>query len=225
VQDVISSPTRGLDIVANTLPTAPQFGVLPAEEQSGLTDAIHQVRGIVHRPAAQIAELRRAGALSEKGIAAEAEKVKADANKALDRIDAETAKLEDERGAGYERVASGRLQPDGAYGYIEKMPPAPTVEQLMLHREIRDRLSNLKSADVADLYLKAVREGNDAELIAAIEGAPKAFALVTPFTREMARKMRVEMSPFAHQFEHRDFVLEARKRLVAKAREVLAALK
>jgi hypothetical protein len=92
---------------------------------------------------------------------------------------------------------------------------------LAMHREIRDRLLQLKQHDAEDRYLRAVRSGDDPDLVAAVEGAPKAFPVVRPHVATAARTFRIENSPLNETIQARRLEQSLREHYLFRLRDVV----
>ncbi len=96
-----------------------------------------------------------------------------------------------------ESLAARGLIPVAGGGFVRaEAAPEPSVKDLLLQREVRDRLQ----ADAGRLdnrYLLAVADGSDPLFVSAIENAPKVSQLVSDDTLATAREIRVRRSPWA----------------------------
>jgi hypothetical protein len=114
-----------------------------------------------------------------------------------------------------EDMASDGIVPDptstGAYLHTRRVEPS--VEGALLAREVRDLLRTVSPLERAQRYLAAVAVGDDPALVAAVEGAPKAFPLVEEATLAKAREIRINASPWYEGI--------VRMRTVARANEAL----
>lgn len=105
--------------------------------------------------------------------------------------------------------------------YTRTRPEAKeSARDLAMQREIRDRLLLRDQGDVEERYVRAVRSGDDPDLVAAIEGAPKAFPMVRPHIVAAARKHRIENSPLHEAIEARRLEQSARDHYLFRVKEV-----
>jgi hypothetical protein len=121
--------------------------------------------------------------LTPAGRAKNLDKRRADASKALDPLRA-TIERTRQRLVDVERSA---------------VPPRPATQDqstIAREREIRDRLTGKESLTVLQYAIDAVTSG-DEDLLHAIEGAPRAFPLLTPRDAQTLRQVRLEKSTAA----------------------------
>lgn len=81
-------------------------------------------------------------------------------------------------------------------GWKDRVDLEMTPERVSLHREIRDRLMTLREHEREELYLAAFLSGDDEDLVAAVDRAPKAFPIVNT-TTETIRRRKLDASPLA----------------------------
>jgi hypothetical protein len=113
----------------------------------------------------------------------------------LEPLAKRTAEIEREI-SGLEQAAVLGMTPANG-GYVRKQEKERTTEDLLRERELRDRLHQMDPTTRRELYLRAVEDGTDPELVAAVDRAHKAFPLVDQATLSMTREWRIEQSPLA----------------------------
>jgi hypothetical protein len=176
---------------------------------------------------AERAHITRSDELTPRGQAKALEaldgKVKAFAGGHLARTEARVKALADKLQESEDAAARGLTKVPGG-GYILAAATAnPTPEQLIGRREVRDllRASGESPASIGQRYLRAIESGEDPELVLAIEGAPAAFPLIDEPTRAMARKLRIEKSPWADSIRRMRAALQAHSWLLEATRTEL----
>lgn len=89
--------------------------------------------------------------------------------------------------------------------------------------EIRNQLRHLDKSKLFDVVTVAV-ENDDAELVEAVETAPRAFAIGDDTIKRQIAAKRWERSGYHAQYQERVRAASVRERISAKVRAVLAAL-
>jgi hypothetical protein len=134
------------------------------------------------------------------------------------RLDSLASEIEAELQAAVKEVRYGRLI-DQTESSMK--PSKPTIDAVMQsrHAEIRAHLAGLSDIERDAAYRAAVLEG-DAELIEAVETAPRVFRLVDPKTIAEMRDQRLAVA-FPKEFE----TLQMWRTLAASLRDAVQAVR
>jgi hypothetical protein len=201
---------------------------LEKDEQRLLsTDKLRTISDELRAITATAADERRRGAFTTES----AERA-GTLDRTLNEIDAQGATLDEELVAMRARAIRGLVPSEGG-GWVERRRVDPTLEQREERREIRDLIRSQleKDPDAERLrlqrtYLEEVAKGSDADeqFLAAVEGAPKSFALIDDRTRQRADEIRIGLSPLKSRIDRLVFAREMHRLIISTARSRLREL-
>ena len=157
----------------------------PEAERVRIEGDLREIQAVYDDAADTLDKAQQSRELSPTGMTAKADKV---INGAFTALKPHAAKAE-------------RYRADAASMRAKALaPPATerTPEAIAREREIRDRLTALADHERVIRYLVAI-ENADWETVRAVEGAPAAFPLVSPDTRQQGDKIKLGRSPLASQ--------------------------
>jgi hypothetical protein len=149
----------------------------------------------------------------------------------IEQIEARAVKVDEKLTELRQRALTGmEPHPEISGGWIHKKPLEMTPERIANHREQRDILRSQLASDAISqpqldlLYLRAKADGSDPDLVAAIEGAPKAFPLISEEVRRRAEDAVINASPFKVEVDRLRFAREQHRLITTSAKERLRDL-
>ena len=204
---------------------------VPDEERERARHGFGDVREKIHGLIQKKRSIERSIELTTAGKTRAQARLSDDIDRAIGALHTIELRVEDYESeiASAESAALGGLtRAPGGVGFIrsrEEEQEPRTVEQVARQREIRDRLHLEPRLRVKEMYLEAAYTGDDPELVAAIEQAPRSFPLVDDATRQQVRDWRIDNSPFAPRIRMLRQLHETYSLLLASARQELEAIR
>lgn len=177
-----------------------QFATIPEAHQEHIRTDAALGPAVLRRIVARIGTVAEDKYLSDVGRKEKTEAIMAEEARHMDRILEGFEKRKTEYSSFREKVAGGEVMWDGTGWKSGRQPAAPGDEVTL--REIRDRLFGLTPAERDLRYTAAVREGNDPQLVRAIETSPRSFPLVSTRATSEVRATRLAAAPPVQEAEH-----------------------